>query len=466
MEPSPSQPSVPVEALTRSVDEGFPLALQELKTLVAVPGIAWPAFDPSELRLSADLVAGLAAAAGLSDVRILAAATADGTPGSPAVLARKPAQPGWPTVLLYAHHDVQPPGERAEWESEPFAAVERDGRLWGRGVADDKSGIITHLAAFRALTQVLGDDVGLGVTLFVEGEEEAGSPSLAAFLDDHEAALRADVAVVADSGVWQVGVPALTTSLRGLIDGTIELRALGHGLHSGTYGGPALDAVTLLAQLIASFHDATGAVAVDGLASSDTVDADMTEESFRLDARIPDSVRLAGTGPITARLWNKPALAITGIDAPAVAVASNTLIPSARAKVSLRLAPGDSPGNAFEAMRTHIEAHTPMGAEVTFTPGRASSPFAADTTSPAVRGALWAMREAWHAAPVLMGVGGSIPIVAALAERYPQAQILITGAEDPDTRAHGANESLHLGEFRRSILAETLLLAQLALAKS
>lgn len=309
---------------------------------------------------------------------------------------------------------------------------------------------------------MFGEGSGLGVTLFIEGEEESGSPSLSAFLDKYQDALQADVAVVADSGVWKVGVPALTTSLRGLVDGTIELRSLGHGLHSGTYGGPVLDAVTLLAQLIASFHDETGAVAVQGLVSNDLVDADMSEESFRSDAAVPSTVRLAGSGPITARLWNKPALAITGIDAPAVALASNTLIPSARAKFSLRLAPGDSPANAFEALRRHIQDHTPMGAEVVFTPGRASSPFAADVSSPAVQDALWALQEAWGTAPVQTGVGGSIPIVAALADRYPHMQILVTGAEDPDTRAHGANESLHLGEFRRSILAETLLLARLA----
>ncbi|HKU10270.1 MAG TPA: M20/M25/M40 family metallo-hydrolase [Sinomonas sp.] len=453
--------SVPVQKLREKVDADFARTIDELKALVAVPGIAWAEFDPADLARSAGLVAALAESSAYPNIEILSAKGPDGASGAPAVVARRLPKPGWPTVMLYAHHDVQPPGDAALWTSGPFTPEERDGRLWGRGAADDKSGIVTHLAAFRCLTDVLGDRFGLGVTLFIEGEEESGSATLGAFLAEHAALLKSDIIVVADSGVWKIGVPALTTSLRGLVDGTIELRSLNHGLHSGTYGGPVLDAVTLLAKLLATFHDATGAVTVEGLVSADTAERDIDEGTFRADASVPPGVRLAGTGTITSRLWTKPALAIIGLDAPAVATASNTLVPTATAKFSLRIAPGDSPENAMDAIRRHVRLHTPAGAEVTVTSGRASMPYAADLSSPAVGDALWSMEEAWGSAPVRVGVGGSIPLVSALAGHFPEAQILITGAEDPDSRAHGEDESVHLDELRRSILAEVLLLSKL-----
>ena len=207
---------------------------------------------------------------GFEDVRILRCDKEDGTPGGPAVVARRPAAEGKPTILLYAHHDVQPTGDPALWETEPFTAVERDGRLYGRGAADDKAGIMAHIAAYAAVTRVLGDDLGLGVTFFFEGEEEAGSPTFRTFLETHRELLRADVIVVADSSNWKVGVPALTTSLRGLVDGTIEVQVLDHAVHSGMFGGPVLDAPTLLSRLIATLHDDEGNVAIAGLVSGTT----------------------------------------------------------------------------------------------------------------------------------------------------------------------------------------------------
>lgn len=450
-----------VDAFKPVIDAGFDRALSDLSRLVAVPGIAWPGFEPADLDHSAHLVADLLRDAGLDDVRILRAAGDNGLPGAPAVLARRPAAPGKPTVLLYAHHDVQPAGDPQQWTRPPFTAVPRDGRLYGRGVADDKAGIMLHVAALRAVHEVLGAQPGIGITVFVEGEEEAGSPTLAALFAEHRELLRADVVIVADSGNWQVGVPALTTSLRGLVDGIVEVRALSHGLHSGTYGGPALDAVTLLGRLIATFHDEHGDVAVEGIAGSEATGVDMDETRFRIDAAMPEQIRLAGTGPITARLWSKPALAVVGLDAPATAAASNTLQPVARAKLSLRIPSGNDPAQALAALARHIQRHAPFNAQVQFLPGTAGRPFAADSASPAARAMHWAMGQAWGTAAVDMGVGGSIPIVAELAGLFPAAQFLITGAEDPDTRAHGTDESLDLGDLRRGMLAEALLLARL-----
>ncbi|MFP5312987.1 MAG: dipeptidase [Actinomycetes bacterium] len=447
--------------LRSAVDGAFEHTLARLKDLVAIPGIAWPSFDRAPLERSADAVAELLRGAGIAEVQVLSVDKADGTPGGPAVVARRPAAAGKPTVLLYAHHDVQPVGDEALWETEPFTAVEKDGRLYGRGAADDKAGIMTHIAAYAAVSEVLAGSLGLGVTFFIEGEEEAGSPTFRDFLEANRELLRADVIVVADSSNWKVGVPALTTSLRGLVDGTIEVQVLDHAVHSGMYGGPVLDAPTLLARLIATLHDADGNVAVEGLVSSDSAAVELPEEDYRADASVLDGVRLAGTGSIASRLWTKPALSIIGFDAPAVEVASNTLLPRARAKFSLRLAPGQVPADAMEAVRRHVQANAPFGAKVTFTPGEAGNPFRTDTSSAAAAVAMWALGEAWGVPAVETGIGGSIPFIADLTELYPAAQILVTGVEDPDSRAHSANESLHIEDFRNAIVAEALMLARL-----
>lgn len=458
----PSAPigaGVPVVALRGSVANNFSATVAELVELVAIPGIAWDAFDATQLDRSAEAVATLIRSTGLEDVQILRVNKDDGTPGGPAVVARKPAAPGYPTVVLYAHHDVQPPADLTLWETEPFTAVEKDGRLFGRGAADDKAGIMAHVGAMRALNEVLGADYGLGVTLFIEGEEEAGSPTFRTFLQTHHELLSGDVIVVADSANWKVGVPALTTSLRGLVDGTVEVRVLDHAVHSGMFGGPILDAPTLLARLIATFHDDRGSVAIEGLATAQDSDLDYPEETFRSDAAVLDGVQLAGTGTITSRLWSKPALSIIGMDIPSVAMSSNTLLPAARAKLSLRLAPGQAPEEAMAALDAHIHKHAPFGARVTFTPGEAGQAFATDTNAPAAQTALWALGESWGVAAVESGMGGSIPFIADLNEMFPDAQILVTGVEDPDSRAHSANESLHLGDFEKAIVAEALMLA-------
>ncbi|MEA3550742.1 dipeptidase [Pseudarthrobacter sp. C1] len=449
------------EDLRSSIDRSFNQTLARLKELVAIPGIAWPSFDRAPLERSAEAVAELLRGTGLGNVQILGCNKPDGTPGGPAVVAQRPAADGKPTILLYAHHDVQPAGDQSLWETEPFTAVEKDGRLYGRGAADDKAGIMAHLAAYAAVTEVLGNSLGLGVTFFFEGEEEAGSPTFRSFLEANRELLRADVIVVADSSNWKVGVPALTTSLRGLVDGTIEVQVLDHAVHSGMYGGPVLDAPTLLSRLIATLHDDEGNVAIEGLVARDTATVDLSEEDYRADASVLDGVRLAGSGSIASRLWTKPALSIIGFDAPSVEAASNTLLPRARAKFSLRLAPGQVPEEAMEAVRRHVAANAPFGAKVTFTPGESGNPFLTDTSSSAASLAMWALGEAWGVKAVETGIGGSIPFIADLTELYPDVQILVTGVEDPDSRAHSANESLHLGDFRKAILAEALLLARI-----
>ncbi len=449
-----SNPTSPASSdLAAAVRDVLPSARADLERLVRIPSVSADPDAAPQLWASASEVASLLRGASLSEVDVVTAGDS-----RPAVLGSRPGPPGAPHVLLYAHHDVQPPGDPAGWDSDPFEPAERDGRLYGRGTADDKAGVAVHLAALRAHA-----DGGLpvGVTVLVEGEEEIGSPALHDFLAAYAGRLRADVVVFADAGNWSAEVPALTTTLRGGTNLVVEVRTLDHGLHSGIFGGPVPDALTALCRLLATLHDENGDVAVPGLARGTSQSPDLAEEQFRAEAGLLDGVRLTGTGRLTDRVSAAPALAVIGLDAPPVAGASNTLIPVARAKVSLRVAPGDDAAAARDALAAHLLAHAPWGAQVRVEAHGAAAPFTARTGGRAYRCARSALETAWGRPAVLAGAGGSIPFVTAYASLFPDAEILITGVEDPDTRAHGTNESLHLATFERACLAEALLLGKL-----
>jgi cysteinylglycine-S-conjugate dipeptidase len=441
-----------VDELRAAVARVLPGVRADLEALVRIPSVSADPWASDAMRRSAEAVSSLLAGEGL-DVEVL---HVEG--GQPAVLGRRPVTADAPAVLLYAHHDVQPPGDLQDWNSDPFGPVERDGRLFGRGAADDKGGIALHLAALRAL----GDGLGVAVTVLVDGEEEIGSPTLGRLLDTHRDRLAADVIVIADSTNWRVGVPALTTTLRGGVSAVVEVRTLRHAVHNGVYGGPVPDALTALARLLATLHDERGDVAIAGLRFGSADPLDLTDERLRADAGVLDEVELLGTGSLTSRLWARPAVSVVGIDAPAVDSAGMTLVPSARAKLALRIAPGDDPAAARDSLVAHLHAHAPWGVPVTVNAGTAVPPFAARTDGPAYAAARSALAEAWETRPADIGVGGTISFVATFARSFPDAEILITGVEDPDTRAHGPNESLHLGDFERACLAEALLLDKLA----
>ena len=438
--------------ITARVRDVLPAVRADLEHLVRIESV-WA--DPDrrgEVQRSAEEVAKLLSDAGFGDVRIVAEG------GAPAVIAHHPPPPGAPTVLLYAHHDVQPEGDRSQWHSEPFEPTERDGRLYGRGTADDKAGIATHLAAFRAH----GGNPPVGVTVFVEGEEESGSPSLSRLLAAHRDALAADVIVIADSDNWSTEVPSLTVSLRGLADCIVEVATLDHGLHSGMWGGVVPDALSVLVRLLASLHDDEGNVAVDGLHEATAAPVEYTPERVRADTGLLDGVQEIGSGSVAQRLWAKPAITVVGIDTTPIAKASNTLTPRARAKVSMRVAPGGDAAEHLAALTRHLEQHTPWGAQVTVTPGDVGEPYAIDASGPVYDAARDAFRQAWGNDAIDAGVGGSIPFIAAFASAFPDAEILVTGVEDPETQAHSINESLHLGVLERAATAEALLLDRLA----
>ncbi|AFS13626.1 MULTISPECIES: dipeptidase [Mycobacterium] len=441
--------------LVDRVREVLPSVRRDLEDLVRIESV-WA--DPgrrSEVHRSAQAVADLLSQAGFGDVQIVSEG------GAPAVIARHPAPRGAPTVLLYAHHDVQPEGDRGQWTSPPFEPTERDGRLYGRGSADDKAGIATHLAAFRAH----GGKPPVGVTVFVEGEEESGSPSLARLLAAHRDTLAADVIVIADSDNWSADTPALTVSLRGLVDCVVEVATLDHGLHSGLWGGVVPDALSVLVRLLASLHDDDGNVAVAGLHETDTAALnypDYPAERVRTDSGLLDGVSEIGSGSVPQRLWAKPAITVIGIDTTPIEKASNTLIPRARAKISMRVAPGGDAAAHLDALTAHLESHAPWGAHVSVTRGDLGEPYAIEASGDVYDAARAAFRRAWGAEPVDMGMGGSIPFIAEFAAAFPQAKILVTGVEDPGTQAHSINESLHLGVLERAAISEALLLANLA----
>ena len=454
------------DALTQAIEQRFDQTLQRLGELVAIPSVAWESHDLSQVQRSAEKVRDLALAAGFENAALY---TADYTAengetktGMPAVLASRPAAEGYPTILLYAHHDVQPAGDEALWDTPPFETVRKGDRLYGRGAADDKAGVLLHLAAIEAVSSVLGDDFKLGIKLFIEGEEEAGSPSFESFVNTYRDQLNADYIVVADSSNWRAGVPALTTSLRGVASGVIEARVGSHALHSGVFGGPLLDAHTVLARLIATLHDEQGSVAIEGLSRRDDQDIVYAESDFRADSGALEQMSLAGTGSIASRLWTQPAVSVIGWDIPSVANSSNTLAAVSRAIISVRLAPGTDPQAAHAAIEAHLNQHAPLNAQITYTPQDSGQPFDIDVDSYGARLALAAFEKAWGVQPVKAGMGGSIPFIATLKQVFPQAQILVTGIEDPDTRAHSANESLYVPDLLHGIVAEALVLAELS----
>ncbi|MEO6199751.1 MAG: dipeptidase [Cryobacterium sp.] len=451
-------------ALEAAVERGLPATIAELCALVRIPSVAWTAFDPSHVQASAAAVADLARGLNVFEsVEIKQAGIPGSTElGQPAVLATRRARNGRPTVLLYAHHDVQPPGKDEEWESVPFEPTVRGDRLYGRGAADDKAGVMAHIASIRALIESEGPDFDLGLALFIEGEEEFGSRSFATFLEENRESLRGDVIVVADSNNWDIDTPALTIGLRGNVTFRLTVRTLDHASHSGMFGGAVPDAMLATIRLLATLHDADGAVAVAGLTSHDAPTPDYSEEQLRLETGLLDGVSTIGRGTILSRIWSQPSITVTGIDAASVANASNTLSPAISVRISTRIAPGQAARDAYVAIEKHLNEHVPFGARLDIDDVDMGEPFLVDTSGWAVAEARRAMTDAWGGVePVDIGVGGSIPFIADLVRVFPEAQILVTGVEDPDSRAHSPNESLHLGVFKRAVLSEALLLGRL-----
>jgi len=457
---APTTPNA--DAIRNAVDAAFPGVVAELGRLVRIPSVSWPAFDPAHVAESAEAVAELLRGTGVFElVEIRRAPVEDGSElGQPAIVARRAARNGRPTVLLYAHHDVQPPGKDEDWDTPPFEPTQRGDRLHGRGAADDKAGVMAHIGAIRAFAEASGD-FDLGLSVFIEGEEEWASRSFGNFLRENRELLEADAIIVADSGNWDIDTPAITVALRGAVAFNLRVETLAHASHSGMFGGAVPDAMLAAIRMLGTMWDAEGAVAVEGLTSAELDIPAYDEAQLRAEAGLLEGVSPIGRGSILDRIWAQPAITVTGIDAPDVANASNTLIPSLRVRISARIAPGQDAGEAFDALRAHLEANAPFGAKLSFEDVDRGQAFLVDTSGWAVAETRAAMAEAWGKPAVDTGVGGSIPFIAELVEEFPGAQILVTGVEDPDSRAHSPNESLHLGVFKRALLSEALLFGRL-----
>jgi acetylornithine deacetylase/succinyl-diaminopimelate desuccinylase-like protein len=442
--------------LRAAIAESMRGSVSDLKQLVRIPSVSGASGDPEALRASA-----LATAQLLSDTDMASARLLELDGAAPYVFVEVPASEGAPTVLLYAHHDVKPAGDEALWQTPPFHPTVSGSLLRGRGAADDKAAIVVHASAMRALGAVC-EDTPIGIKVLVEGEEEIGSPHLAGFLERYGELLHADAIVLADNENWAAGVPALTTSLRGIVECTIEVRVLDGPVHSGSFGGPLTDAMSVLAVTIASLYDDEGNVAIPGLAAGPPPSVDVDEDEFRARAGARPGLRLVGTGSITERLWTRPAVAVLGLDAPSVEGSYTKLEPVARAKVSLRIPGGQDPSEALEALGAHLESHAPWGVDVHIEPETSVGPVQVDTDRPIFGVAARSLADGFGHPPVLIGGGGSIPTASAIAETFPEAALLLTGVAGPRSNAHAENEVVDLSDLERSCLAEALFLHELA----
>lgn len=392
---------------------------------------------------------------GFDDVRL------ELTPdGSHAVVgSRMCSDPHAPTVLLYAHYDVQPPLDEAAWRTPPFELHEIDGRWYGRGAADCKGNILMHLVALRAL----GADVPVNLRLVVEGSEEAGTGGLEAFVAANPEMFRADAILVCDTGNAAVGHPATTVSLRGMVNVVVAVEALASEVHSGMFGGPAPDALAALIAILATLRDASGNTVITGLDHAGSWGGEpYPPDQFRSDAGVLDGVRLIGDGTVSDMLWARPAVTVLGIDCPPVLGSTAAIVPRAAARLNLRIPPGMDPHVARDALVSHLEAAAPWGVHVTVETEALGSPFRAETTGPAYRAMAAAMTEAFDVPMTTLGQGGSIPLCNVLADTYPDAEIILMGVEEPLCLIHAPNESVDPMEIERCALAEALFLQRYA----
>lgn len=451
--------SLEVADVRSRVQNAWEDVISVLNKKISLGAVSAKGITGDHMRASAEYVAEVLREVGV-DARVEQSQNPDGTPGAFEVVGSRIVDPSAPTVLLYAHHDVQPVPDVSEWNTDPFKGTEVDGRLYGRGSADDGGGIAIHYGALRALSE----DLGVNIKVFIEGEEEMGSPSFIPFIEAHKDEFESDVIIVADSGNWSADVPSLTTSLRGNTTVDVKVKVLGHQVHSGQFGGPILDAYTLASMLIASLYNKEGDLAVPRIESQEPVGGlqrDLDEAQVRADSSVVDSYKLAGTGSLAARMWTKPSLTVIGMDAHPVEESFNVIAHETRLRLSLRTAPCQRPEEAQKALSDFLAANAPFGAQVTVEPVDNGMGWAMDPDSVATKDALASMKDAFGVDPINKGEGGSIPFIPELQRIFPKAQVLVTGPEDPKSNAHSPNESISLSGLKSNIVTEALLLDRL-----
>jgi acetylornithine deacetylase/succinyl-diaminopimelate desuccinylase-like protein len=442
-----------LDTLRTRIHDDMPRVIDELSRLVAIPSVAYDGYDPAEPRRSAELSRDVLSAAG-ADARLL---EMDG--GAPAVFAERSGPPGAPAVLLYAHHDVQPAATPEDWVTPPFEPQIRAGRLYGRGAADDKSGIVTHAAALRALA---GEDLACTVKVVVEGEEEFSTRHLPDLVRGHADLLTADVALIADGGNVRTGHPTLGTSIRGAVTIEVRVDVLPIAQHSGAFGGPLPDAAMSLSRMIASLHDAEGDVAVAGLRRFVWEGEPVDEDDFRRESGVFPEVELIGSGTLADRTLSQPSINVLAFEAPRMHEVANQIVPAARAAIGVRLAPGEDGPAATAAVIEHLRAAVPWGVRATIeADAEPSDGYLVDQTTEAYGAVRRALAEAFGRDDVAeAGSGGSIPLVPMLADTFPGIQVMITGAGDDASNYHSIDESVDLADLERMIVAEALFLSR------
>lgn len=446
---------MPENGVRERVADLMPSAKEDLARLVSLRSVADERQYPREgCEETARVVRDAFRDAGIEDAEL------HSTPdGSNAVVGHAPGPPGSPTVLLYSHYDVQPPLGEELWQSPVWELTERDGRWYGRGTADCKGNIVAHLTALRAL----GGSFPVGVKVVVEGSEEVGTGGLEAFVPENVDRLRADAILVCDTGNVAVGVPALTTTLRGTADVDVTVRALGSSVHSGMFGGAAPDALAALIHMLASLRDEEGNTTIQGLKNDQRWNGgSYPTRRFRTDATILEDVDPVGSGSIAESLWARPAITVLGIDCPPVVGSVAAIQPTARARLNLRVPPGMDAQAAQDALVEHLTAVAPWHVQVDIDREPVGQPFRGDTAGPAYDALRDAMREAYGRDLTTVGQGGSIPLCNVLQETYPQAEIFLMGVEEPQCLIHAPNESVDPREIENVATATALFLERFA----
>jgi acetylornithine deacetylase/succinyl-diaminopimelate desuccinylase-like protein len=432
--------------IAEAVARLMPQLKAELTQLVAIPSISvidYPEETKPEILRAHDAVAALFREVGVEVSALELPDTA------PIIIGEIPAPPGAPTVLLYSHYDVVPVGDASKWESPPFEASERDGAIYGRGAADTKSNILMHIGALRAW----GGKPPVGIKIVIEGQEEVGS-ALTTFPPTRPELFASDAMVIGDMGSVRPGAPTLTIGLRGMAGVIVSATTLAGPKHSGQFGGAAPDALLALIRVLASLHDDDGDVAVAGLRREEWTGANYSDEEFRSLAEVLDGMPFMGTGGLGERIWSGPALTVTGLDALPVGAAVNAVVPFARAKISARFHPEQDPLEGQAALVKHLEAQKPFGIELVVTPAETGPGFFAKTSGPAYEAAREALARAWGDETQLIATGGSIPLVSALSEAAPDAEILMFGTTDGFANIHAPNERVVVDEFEKAVIAE------------